>query len=49
MFGCFRQRMEPMQPMRPATNHHELTEPRSEGSDEAREGVEVLQLSGLPR
>ena len=49
MPGWVGQAMEPLQPMRPAANHHQLTEPRSDGGDEAREGVEVLQLSGLLR
>ena len=49
MVGRLGQGMEPMEPVRPAANHHQLTEPRSERRDEVREGVEVLQLSGLPR
>jgi len=49
MVGRLGQGMEPMEPVRPAANHHQLAEPRSERRDEVREGVEVLQLSGLHR
>jgi len=44
-----RLRMEPVQPMRPAADNNELPEPRSKSRDETREGIEVLQLSDLPR
>jgi hypothetical protein len=43
------QRMEPMQPVRPPANDDQLTKPRSQRGDKAREGYEILQISAFPR
>lgn len=49
VFGRRSPRMEPVEPMRPAAHHNQLVEPGPESRDEAGEGVEVTQLSDLPR
>jgi hypothetical protein len=36
------QRMKAMQPVSPAAHNHQLTEPRSERGEEAREGLRVV-------